>query len=404
MTQRRTNKNSMMQIVACLLLLVVSTFTSCTRKDLFLRIDQSEIRININDISLDMLWGNDWRTGLLYNWDDQVHGRLGYTEPEWIRATIYDLNSSTFNRTGSFNRNFTKAGGRVSLTAGQWYDMLFYNADTEYIIFGQNDLNSDYMATTRSTSHNVYTRASEEDADMPSRYYSDYNQPDQLFGSFIDDMQISEDPDHYEHIIDSLGNVVSVFNIETTLKPYTFIYLLQVVIVNNNDDKGARVLGGKGLTLTGMAQGVELFSRRTHAEAVSVTTEDVKPTQSFKNLELPNGTTADCEIFASRIVSWGLPDVAPLQERTKGSTEVKEENHIGVGLVTRSGYVYNYTVDITEQMHQRPTGGVITIIVDAGEIDDKYIDKPQGGGNNNGGGFNASVENWGNEYNASVTI
>ena len=78
----------MMQIVACLLLLVVSTFTSCTRKDLFLRIDQSEIRININDISLDMLWGNDWRTGLLYNWDDQVHGRLGYTEPEWIRATI----------------------------------------------------------------------------------------------------------------------------------------------------------------------------------------------------------------------------------------------------------------------------------------------------------------------------
>ena len=161
----------------------------------------------------------------------------------------------SFNRTGSFNRNFTKAGGRVSLTAGQWYDMLFYNADTEYIIFGQNDLNSDYMATTRSTSHNVYTRASEEDADMPSRYYSDYNQPDELFGSFIDDMQISEDPDHYEHIIDSLGNVVSVFNIETTLKPYTFIYLLQVVIVNNNDDKGARVLGGKGLTLTGMAQG-----------------------------------------------------------------------------------------------------------------------------------------------------
>lgn len=402
MTQQGTNKTNKMQMVACLLLLVVSTFTSCTRKDLFLRIDQSEIRININDIRLDMLWGIDWQTSMLYNWDEQEHGRLGYTEPEWIRATIYDLNSNDFARTGSFNRNFTRAGGRVSLTAGQWYDMLFYNADTEYVIFGQKDLNSDYNATTRTTSVKVYTRAQEENADMPSRDFSDYNQPDELFGSFIDDMQISEDPDHYETVIDSLGNVISVFNIETVLKPYTFIYLLQVVIVNNQDDKGARILGGKGMTVTGLAQGVELFSRRTHSEAVSVTSEDVKPTQSFKNLELPNGTTADCEVFASRILTWGLPDVAPLQERTKSNVEVLEENHIGVGLVTRSGYVYNYTADITEQMHQRPTGGVITVIIDASEIDDKYIDKPQS--ENTGGGFNASVENWGNEYNASVTI
>ena len=402
MTQQGTNKTKMMQMVVYLLLLVVSTFTSCTRKDLFLRIDQSEIRININDIRLDMLWGIDWQTSMFYNWDEQVHGRLGYTEPEWIRATIYDLNSHDLARTGSFNRNFTRAGGRVSLTAGQWYDMLFYNADTEYVIFGQKDLNSDYMATTRATSLNVYTRASESTAQAPSRYYSDYNQPDELFGSFIDDMQISEDPDHYETIIDSLGNVVSVFNIETVLKPYTFIYLLQVVIVNNQDDKGARILGGKGMTVTGLAQGVELFSRRTHSEAVSVTSEDVKPTQSFKNLELPNGTTADCEVFASRILTWGLPDVAPLLERTKASTEVIDDNYVGVGLITRSGYVYNYTTNITEQMHQRPTGGVITVIIDASEIDDKYIDKPQS--ENTGGGFNASVENWGNEYNASVTI
>ena len=207
MTQCRTNKAVKMQMVIYLLLFVVSTFTSCTRKDLFLRIDQSEIRININDIRLDMLWGEDWRSQLLYQWNDDVHGRLGYTEPEWIRATIYDLDSKSFSRTGSFNRNFTRAGGRVSLTAGQWYDMLFYNADTEYIIFGQKDLNSDYMATTRSTSMNVYTRATEDDADQPSRYHSDYNQPDELFGSFIDDMQISEDPDDYEQMIDLLEEI-----------------------------------------------------------------------------------------------------------------------------------------------------------------------------------------------------
>ena len=96
MTQFRTNKAVKMQMVIYLLLFVVSTFTSCTRKDLFLRIDQSEIRININDIRLDMLWGEDWRSQLLYQWNDDVHGRLGYTEPEWIRATIYDLDSKSF--------------------------------------------------------------------------------------------------------------------------------------------------------------------------------------------------------------------------------------------------------------------------------------------------------------------
>lgn len=402
MTQQKTNKSGIIQVTLYLLLLVVSTFTSCTRKDLFLRIDQSEIRININDIRLDMLWGIDWRTSMLYNWDEQVHGRLGYTEPEWIRATIYDLNSADFTRTGSFNRNFTKAGGRVSLTAGQWYDMLFYNADTEYVIFGQNDLNSDYMATTRSTSLNVYTRATEDNMQLPSRSYADFNQPDELFGSFIDDMQVSEDPDHYEQTIDSLGNIVNVFNIETALQPYTFIYLIQVVVMNNQDEKGTRIVGGQGMTVTGLAKGVELFSRRTNSEVVSVTSEDIKPTQSFTNLELPDGTKADCEVFASRILTWGLPNVAPLAERTRSSVEVVEDNFIGVGLITRSGYVYNYTANITEQMHQHPAGGVITVVIDAGQIDNKYIDKPQS--ENRGGGFNASVENWGNEYNASVTI
>jgi hypothetical protein len=52
-------------------------------------------------------------------------------------------------------------------------------------------------------------------------------------------------------------------------------------------------------------------------------------------------------------------------------------------------------------MWSKPTGGVITIYVDASQIPQELLDKQQTSG---GGGFNASVEDWSNEVNAEVSI
>ena len=115
-----------------------------------------------------------------------------------------------------------------------------------------------------------------------------------------------------------------------------------------------------------------------------------------------NGQNTNVDIMAARILTWGLPGINPL-ENTKAGTKAVEidQNFIGIGLTLRNGYTYTVTRDITEKMHQKPTGGVITIYIDANEIPAEELDKKQ---QTTGGGFNASVEDWANEINAEVTI
>ena len=143
-----------------------------------------------------------------------------------------------------------------------------------------------------------------------------------------------------------------------------------------------------------------MFSRKTFNNTISISTEDVKPMQNH-DIVL-NGQNTNVDIMAARILTWGLPGINPL-ENTKAGTKAVEidQNFIGIGLTLRNGYTYTVTRDITEQMHQKPTGGVITIYIDANEIPAEELDKKQ---QTTGGGFNASVEDWENEQHVEFTI
>jgi hypothetical protein len=180
--------------------------------------------------------------------------------------------------------------------------------------------------------------------------------------------------------------------------------MYQVIILNNNlDGKGNYVTGSKGFTITGLAQGVDLFTRKTFSNTISVSTEEVKPLQNHDDVRLADGSTVDkADILAARILTWGLPGIVPIETTKAGTRAVElDKNFIGIGLTLRNGYTYTVTKDITEQMHQKPAGGVITIYIDAAEIPQDVIDQhPQ----STGGGFNANVEDWANEVNAEVTI
>jgi hypothetical protein len=66
----------------------------------------------------------------------------------------------------------------------------------------------------------------------------------------------------------------------------------------------------------------------------------------------------------------------------------------------RNGNVYSIEKDITDQMRKRPSGGVITIVIDAAELPENVVgEKPKPGG-----GFDASVENWENEIEEEIII
>lgn len=391
--------------------MVLMFANSCERKDLFLRVDTTQISVEMYDIRLDLLWGIDWETEWQYTWNESAadFGTIGYTKPELIKGTIYNVDRYTGKRYSSFFKIFDSNGGRVSLTAGSVYDMLFYNFGTEYTSFYQSEDFESYTASTRMSTQAswIMTRAENENSDMPDSIgnYTNYNQPDELFGSLAKDLVISEDPSSYEKEYDEYGNLSYIYRVDAALRPYSFIYMYQVVILNNdrNDGQGNIINGAKGITVTGLAQGVDLFSRRTFNNTIAVSTDEIKPLQNHDDVRMNDGSTIDnADILAARVLTWGLPGITPI-ETTKAGTKAPEfdKNFIGIGFTLRNGYSYSITRDITEQMHNKPTGGVITIYFDANEIPQEVIDqRPQ----STGGGFNASVEDWANEVNAEVTI
>ncbi len=413
MSNGRFSNNKMIAKIQIILSLamVIMFGTSCERKDLYLRLDSINIAVEMYDVRLDLLWGIDWETEWQYTWNESAadFGTIGYTKPELIKGTIYNVDRYTGKRYSSFFKIFDSNGGRVSLTAGSVYDMLFYNFGTEYTSFYQSDDYETYTASTRVSTMTswVRTRGENENSEMAdtTKTYVNYNQPDELFGSLASNLTISEDPSTYEKEYDEFGNINYIYRVDAALRPYSFVYLFQVVILNNDaDGKGNYITGAKGFTITGLSQGVDLFTRKTFNNTISVSTDEVKPMQNHDDVRLADGTTVEnADIMAARVLTWGLPGVSPI-DLTKASTKAPEldKNFIGVGVTLRNGYNYEITKDITQQMHEKPAGGVITIYIDAAaEIPQKEIDRhPQ----STGGGFNANVEDWANEVNAEITI
>lgn len=377
--------------LALVMMIFMTAFTGCERKPLYLaQRGTLNVDVSVYNIQLDLLWGVDWKTEWQYMWDESLHGPLGYSEPSGVRANVFSLTESN-ERFKYTTRNLPKSGGRVNLTTRQSYDMVFFNNDTEYILFYSDDANDYLYATTRSNAKTAYTRA-----------YAHYNQPDQLFGTFLHDLYVTDDPDAYTIHYDANGYPYYLYNITASLTPYTFIYLCQVMLLNNNDEEGKRIIGCNGISADGLAGGVDLFTRVTDSlNLVAITQEDVKPIQANRPLRLPDGTQTEGDIFAARIMTWGIPGIDPL-EKIMARTEVQPQDSIevGIGLTLRNGNVYSIQRNITELIKRKPAGGVITIVIDTAEIPDSIIgEKPKPGG-----GFDASVDNWENEIEADIII
>ena len=411
MSNRRNLNNSFIAKIQIILVfaMVLLFGNSCERKDLYLRVDTIEISVEMYDVRLDLLWGIEWETEWQYTWNETAadFGTIGYTKPELIKGTIYNVDHNTGKRYSSFFKIFDSNGGRVSLTAGSVYDMLFYNFGTEYTSFYQSDDYETYTASTRMSTlaSFIRTRGESKNSEMPDtmKNYANYNQPDELFGSLASNLAISEDPSTYEKEYDEYGNINYVYKVDAALRPYSFIYLFQVVILNNERNGKDVFSGASGFTISGLAQGVDLFTRKTFNNTIAVSTDDIKPIQKHDNVRLADGTVVEnADILASRVLTWGLPGMTPIESTKAGNRAPNlDDNYIGIGFTVANGISWPVTIDITEQMHCKPTGGVITIYYDANEVPQEVIDQhPQ----STGGGFNANVEDWANEVNTEITI
>jgi len=337
-------------LFTAVLAVVASGLTSCDNKELCFDHWDHALRYSVDyrtDWSREWQYpsegGIDWQAG----WSAYGFG-IGYddlrpTKPYGVRAQVY-----TDGRNNE-NSNIPADGGIVNMTPGE-HQILFYNNDTEYIVF--NDINSSAQATatTRSRSRATYignsTLTDKEEENT-------VNPPDFLYGHYIDSYTAEK------------VQVAPVVNV--TMKPLVFRYL-----VRYHFDHGLNhVALGRG-ALAGMAASVYLTDGHTGNDVATV--------------------LYDCEVkpwgIEAIVNTFGVPDYPnPDYSRASGSFGLNLE----VKLV--NGLMLNFDFDVTGQIVRQPRGGVIE--VGGINIPDELVQ-------NNGGAFDVGVDDWG-EY-EDITI
>lgn len=326
-------------------------------------------------VNVDVMWQVNWETLWEYAWDVRTLGPLGYEEPQSMRLHSYGLDEQDKPITHQ-SYNFLGRTGRLQVYAG-FYNFLFFNNDSESILFSAASEFSDIEAYTRVISKGlqmsdiVRTLRQKSETKADSGFDPSDDEvvlaPDGLFSLFERQVWISDNIEDYDYID---GHYV--FRVKGSLHPASFIYLIQITLVNNN----GRVVGSAGgAAITGMTGRTNLNTGETSDVTVSVP------------FEVHINRQANPDMLGARVVTLGIPGCNPYDaESVAAAPEVP--HYLVLSVAYSNGSYRNIRVDITEQVRALPTGGVIPLTLD---VDDFPPDPEPGPG---GGGFNALVKGW----------
>lgn len=325
-----------------------------------------KVRIELEveqEVQIENMWDIDWQADWLFKWDEDIYGKIGYTDPETFHMDYFTAG------TNSHIGQRDVLGNRVNLSLGYgFYDMLFYNNDYELI---RIDEAPDWSAITAYTETNPYASAPQS---MIRRDMSIRQMPEQLFAVLHEGVEISDRIEDYTWIPEE---GIWLMSIKSVLLPRVFIYLVQVELRNNK----SRVTGCRSLTIEGLAESTELLSGINSTETISH-----QFAANAQRIDNDDGSTT--ELFAGRMTTFGIPGYMPWKEYTK----MKNSGTRGASLVSpttprnichielryANGGVLAVPIDVTEQIWDQPVGGVIKIVLN---IDDyEPPEQPSQGG------------------------
>lgn len=330
----------------------------------------------VTEVNVDMVWQINWKATWDFNWDVQVLGTLGYQLPASMCLHIYGLNSEgeLYNHS---EHNFVGTSSFVDVPVGV-YNLLFYNNDSEALLFTSADDLADIFCYTRTISTGlkdsepIYTPQQKAAGltkadDLSSEPVS--LPPEGLFSMYDQNFFITDDP---KDLVFEDGRYI--LKVEGELDPSTYIYLIQVKLLNNN----GRVVGSAGGgAITGMAGGVNLMSREALENTVSV------PMDVYMD--------RDQDMLGAKVFSFGLPG-CNAYDKASVKAAPEHTHYLVLNISYSNGTYRNIRADITDQVRALPTGGVITL-----ELDVEDFPPIEGGGEETGGGFSALIDDWDEE-------
>lgn len=291
----------------------------------------------------ELVWERDYGMAWEQNWDSPagyVYDSLRPVPGTGIAVLVYK-EDSTYSE-----RHIGADGGLLPLGQGL-QSMLFYNDDTEYIIFSGLNSHAEASASTRTRTRSTYTERHGDESTVSS--------PDMLYGSWIEDYEAPGTLD------------ASPVDLAVTMKPLVYSYL--VIYEFERGVEHVKLARG---ALAGMAQSVYLQDGRTGEDKATILFEDAVIDQ-------------ERGVVTAVVRTFGVPNYPDIYYPSKTPEEIEGPFGLNLETMLPDGSIKVFEFDITDQMAKQPRGGVIT-------VSGLTIDEYEFGG---GGGFDVDVDDWG---------
>jgi len=332
-------------------------FSSC-RKDLCYDHDMHTrgYRTEVS-ASWEQVWERDYGMDWPARWNSAAYGveydALRPDIPAGLAAVVYGDGADAGRSEVGTETHLSPSGGKI-YTNGELCSLLFYNDDTEYIVFNDMSFLPEASATTRSRSRASYSL---DEAHSDERTVAP---PDMLYGDFIAGYKAEL--------------IVGYQDLAVTLKPLTYTYLLRYEFEHGRE----YVALARG-ALAGMAESVYLQDGRTGENSATLL---------FDCSLTPYGVEA-------RVLSFGVPDFPDKYYKPERAAETPRSYGLQLEVRLTNGKILKRDFDITEQMAQQPRGGVIT--VSGINISDEE-------GRSGSSLFDVGVEGWGEQVDIDMTF
>lgn len=343
--------------------LVSCLATSCIEPPLRLPAQDIIVDMPIVITDMELVWDieKDWEKEWVYGWDEMdelMFGSREYPEPYTYEVRRYFLGDNPKAKHTNVDKfTIDRKTFRRTYSFG-YYDMLLWSniyspEGVQVVTIDESDLDNVTASTT--ITHSLSLRGKENPANAL------YNQPEVFYSAYPREIYIS----HYKEDYDEYDEVQKVWikHIKTDLTPLVYIYLLQIILTNND----GRVRNTNGnCAISAFASGTSVNTGHTFDD----------PCMVYFNSRMKKGLTykgLPVDVIGSKFTTYGLCDMEGYKPKSKGQytgTRGELPNYLYFELEMASGAIVPLTTTITEQCQKQCHGGVITVIIDCSKIPD----------------------------------
>lgn len=320
-----------------IILFAALAFCGC-RKDLCYNHDEHALTVKLQAVPTweqewERMYDNDWKNEWKQKWGI-AYDDLRPEPAEGIRAIAYGAD-------GYYQEvNLPAEGGRLPVREGE-HTVLLYNNDTEYLVFNGLESSASATATTRGLSRGSLPFLHSDERTV--------NQPDQLYGCYIDEC-VGE-------------KTLEPVEMPVVMRPLTYTYYIRYEFSG-----GLKYVALARGALAGMAEKVYLNDGHTGGETATV--------------------LFDCELkdygVEAQMKSFGVPNY-PGDHYTRADGESAYYT-LNLEVMLNNGKMKDFEYDVTDQINAQPRGGVITVT--GVEISDEE-------GLEGSSGFQPDIDDWG---------